>query len=97
MTERVYTITVQHVKVAAPPTPACFSDRDAWVYYLLVSQQHGKSAAKPFDSKGVFRADWNFCVDCTLEHTTLMTRKGKCDPSQFRAPLREGEKTHEHA
>lgn len=75
---------MKHLGHSAPSTPACFPDRDAWVYYLLSAQQHTKASAKPFNSAGVFRPDWNFCADCTLQHTTLMTRQGKCNPSQFR-------------
>lgn len=75
---------------AAPPTPECFPDRLQWSSYLLSAQQHAKASSKPFNKHGVFRADWNFCTDCTLAHTTLMTRQGKCNPSQFRViPIKE--------
>lgn len=75
---------MRQARAAAPHTPACFQDRDAWAAYLLSAQQHSKASARPFNSAGVFRSDWNFCADCTLQHTTAMNRQGKCDPSQFR-------------
>ena len=70
------------IRDAAPPTPACFSSRDAWVYYLVMCQE-GSKGTGPFRN-GKYRPEFQFCRDCTLEHTTAMARQGKCNPSQFR-------------
>lgn len=74
--------TIREVLDAAPPTPACFPDRIQWAAYLLQAQQHAKGTG-PFRN-GKYRPEFPFCSDCTLEHTTAMSRQGKCNPSQFR-------------
>ena len=66
---------------AAPPTPACFASREAWAGYLLTAQQCNKQ--QPFNN-GIYRPQFGFCDDCTLAHSSLMARAGKCNPSMFR-------------
>lgn len=79
---------------AAPPTPACFSSRESWAAYLLTAQQCSKQ--QPFTGGGIYRPEWSFCADCTLLHSTLMSRSGKCNPSQFRViRIVKKERTHE--
>ncbi len=76
--------TLRQVLEAAPPTPACFPDREQWAAYLLQAQQHAKGTG-PF-RYGKYRPEFSFCSDCTLAHATAMDRQGKCNPSQFRVP-----------
>lgn len=67
----------------APPTPACFKDREQWAEYLLCCQQNSKPPATPF-RHGKYQPAFNFCDDCTLAFSSLMSRQDRCNPSQFR-------------
>jgi hypothetical protein len=67
---------------AAPATPPCFPDRDAWIGYLATAQACNKQT--PFFN-GVFRLYFGFCEDCTRAHSAAMSAQGKCNPSFFRA------------
>ena len=69
----------------APPTPACFPDRDAWSEYLHSAQRDGYS--KPF-VKGVYRPTFNYCAECTRDFKEGMETAGKCQPDKFRALVR---------
>jgi len=69
----------QAVSAAAPRAPACFPDQSTWVDYLFEAQQ-GKRP--PFKS-GAFRNTFNFCNDCTLEHSAQMARADRCTPSTY--------------
>lgn len=86
--------TIAQIRRAAPDTPACFPDRDAWLYYLLSAQQNSKSTGVPFKS-GVFRPEFSHCADCTLAHSTAMARADRCNPSQFRSISVKKEHAHE--
>ncbi len=78
------------IRAAAPAAPACFASLDSWVYYLLSAQQNSKSSNVPFKA-GVFRNEFSFCADCTLAHSSAMSRSGRCNPSQFRlTPAKKG-------
>lgn len=75
----------------APPTPACFHDRLSWSSYLFDCQQGKRPSSRPFDG-GIFKPDFNFCGDCTQEHSRLMSRAGKCKPDQFKViPIKVAE------
>ena len=74
-------MNLAQIKAAAPANPPCFKDAESWLGYLLSCQQ--QSSQKPF-KQGEFRAEFNFCADCSLEHTTRMSRDGRCNPSHFR-------------
>lgn len=70
---------------AAPIAPACFT-QDTWVAYLCTAHQHSKPKNQPFRT-GIYRPEFNFCADCTLEHSVLMSRSGRCQPSALRILL----------
>lgn len=72
------------VQAISPAAPACFT-RATWVQ-LLTAWQASKN--KPFKD-GVFRPEFNFCSDCTLEQAVRMDRAGKCSPSLYRSPVKE--------
>ena len=65
-----------------PTAPPCFTDSASWVRFL-VSAQGGKN--KPFAPDGTYRRGFNFCTDCTLEHSVQMCVDGKCFPSFHRS------------
>ncbi len=67
--------------MTTPTAPPCFSD-SAWVRFLAAAQG-GKN--KPFAPDGTYRRGFNFCTDCTLEHSVQMCVDGKCIPSFHRA------------
>lgn len=72
------------VQAIAPTAPACFT-RATWVQ-LLTDWQASKN--KPFKD-GVYRPEFNFCSDCTLEQAVRMDRQDKCNPSLYRYPAKE--------
>lgn len=78
-------MTFDQVRRAAPPTPSCFT-RESWVAYLNLTEEISKSPSRPFKN-GVYRSEFNFCDDCTLEHSVFMSRKGLCNPSALRVSL----------
>ena len=79
----------------APPTPACFPDREQWAAYLACAQQDKHVSRQPF--KGTtYNPAFNYCDDCTLRHSNAMAREGKCNPSMFRV-LPAPKKIHEQA
>jgi hypothetical protein len=81
------------IRVAAPLAPSCFTE-ESWVYYLLSAQQNSKSSNTPF-KHGVFRPEFSHCNDCTLAHSSAMSRAGRCNPAQFRLIALKNEATHE--
>lgn len=70
-------------RLMAPAAPACFSDQDQWVAYLLAAQLGSKSATKPF-FEGAYRPNFNYCRDCRKEHADAMAARDKCNPSLHR-------------
>lgn len=70
----------------APPTPACFPDREAWAGYLLTAQEAAErahSAGRPFDAAMRYRPVYNFCTDCESGYAMRMRMARKCHPGQF--------------
>lgn len=86
-------MTFDQVRRAAPPTPSCFT-RESWVAYLYMVEQNSKSPSRPFKN-GVYRPDFGYCADCTLEHSVFMSRKGLCKPSELRVILIKEVCSHE--
>jgi len=85
-------VTLAEVSALAPNNfPACFKTRWDWIEYLKMAQE---SKTKPF-RHGVFIRGFEFCNDCTLEHSVAMSREGKCTPSMFR--VEKLEPSNEHA
>jgi len=75
-------MNIRLVLDVAPPTPACYPDRDMWSEYLLSAQRSRKVYALPFDGV-VYRPSFNYCVDCSGEHKALMQASSKCQPNKF--------------
>jgi len=96
MDENAMSLTIAQVRRAAPDTPACFVDREAWLYYLLTAQQNSKPTSAPFKN-GIFRPEFSHCADCTLAHSTAMARVDRCNPSQFRVIPIKKEQSYECA
>lgn len=84
-------ITLRFISETAPPTPPCFPSRDQWVEYLHSCQECEKSAAdRPFDKRGIYKPEFDFCVDCTKEHFLSMHSKARCKPRFLQAAVHVG-------
>ena len=86
-------MTFDQVRRATPPTPSCFT-RESWVAYLYMVEQNSKSPSRPFKN-GVYRPEFSYCADCTLNHSVFMSRKGLCNPSELRVILIKEVCSHE--
>jgi len=71
--------------------PPCFHSRMAWREYLITSAEGQNVARKSScvilrDEAGEprFNHDYQFCKDCSAQHSLAMTAAGRCDPDHLK-------------
>jgi hypothetical protein len=77
----------REIAAIAPPTPACFPDRETWVGYLVDCQRDRRASLLPFSKNGIYKPAWSFCSDCTSGHAAAMRSAGKCRPESLRVVI----------
>lgn len=56
-----------------------------WAEYLEASQMAEKdNSSRPFSADGIYRANFDFCEDCTKAHCLAMSAKRLCNPRHLK-------------
>lgn len=73
----------------APPKPACWPDRTAWLEFLKSAaavQNHRGEQKVIFTRHGdpEFNTEYDFCGDCLVSRARRMEAEGRCNPNHLK-------------
>lgn len=74
---------VVFLMIAKPP---CFSSQEKWVIYLEGRDDEaraGHNTGPLTQDRMRFNMRFNFCADCTQQHSFKMENEGRCKPAHL--------------